>query len=44
VTVFSVSPSRKRPVVLLIEDNLTQLDLYAMVLEPDLAVLGATRG
>jgi CheY-like chemotaxis protein len=44
VTVYSVSPSRKRPVVLLIEDNLTQLDLYAMVLEPDLAVLGATRG
>lgn len=44
MTAFSVSPSRKRPVVLLIEDNLTQRDLYAMVLEPDLAVLGATRG
>ena len=41
---MTVSPSRTRPVVLLIEDNLTQRDLYAMVLEPDMSVIGAARG
>lgn len=30
--------------VLFIEDNLTQLDLYTMVLEDEFAVLTATRG
>src|ERR1044072_2036038 len=33
-----------RSTVLLIEDNVTQLDLYAIVLERDLNVLTATRG
>src|SRR4051812_47022045 len=32
-----------RPVVLFIEDNVTQLDLYAMVVEEQFAVLRATR-
>jgi CheY-like chemotaxis protein len=35
---------RERPLVLFIEDNLTQLDLYAMVLEEALDVVKATRG
>ena len=35
---------RKRPVVLFIEDNLTQLDLYAMLIEHELGVLKASRG
>ena len=33
-----------RPLVLFIEDNLTQLDLYAMVLEEHMDVITATRG
>jgi CheY-like chemotaxis protein len=32
------------PLVLLIDDNLTQLDLYTMMLEDDVAVVTATRG
>ena len=39
-----ITPDRKRPVVLFIEDNLTQLDLYAMLIEHELAVLKASRG
>jgi len=35
---------RKRAVALMIEDNLTQLDLYTMVLEEKLDVMTATRG
>jgi len=35
---------RKRPLILLIEDNVTQLDLYAMVLEREFDVVTATRG
>src|SRR4051812_3943828 len=35
---------RKRPVVLFIEDNLTQLDLYAMLIEHELGVVKASRG
>jgi CheY-like chemotaxis protein len=35
---------RKRPVVLFIEDNQTQLDLYAMLIEHELAVVKASRG
>ena len=35
---------RNRPVVLFIEDNLTQLDLYAMLIEHELAVVKASRG
>ena len=35
---------RKRPVVLFIEDNLTQLDLYAMLIEHGLGVVKASRG
>jgi CheY-like chemotaxis protein len=38
------TPDRKRPVVLFIEDNLTQLDLYAMLIEHELAVVKASRG
>jgi CheY-like chemotaxis protein len=34
----------RRPVVLFIEDNLTQLDLYAMLIEHELAVVKASRG
>ena len=34
----------RRPTVLLVEDNLTQLDLYAMVLQDEFDVLRATRG
>ena len=33
-----------RPCVLLIEDNLTQLELYVLTLEEDVDVLTATRG
>jgi len=36
--------ARKRPVVLFIEDNLTQLDLYAMLIEHELGVVKASRG
>ena len=39
-----ITIDRKRPVVLFIEDNLTQLDLYAMLIEHELAVLKASRG
>ena len=35
---------RTRPLVLFIEDNLTQLDLYVMVLEEHMDVITATRG
>lgn len=35
---------RLRPSVLLIEDNLTHLDLYCMVLQEELNVTTATRG
>ena len=35
---------RSRPLVLLIEDNLTHLDLYGMVLQEELNVTTATRG
>lgn len=35
---------RVRPLVLLIEDNLTLLDLYAMVLDEEFDVVTATRG
>lgn len=38
------SPTGKRPRVLLIDDNLTQLDLYALALEKDADVVTATRG
>lgn len=47
---LSVQPSpdptsdRKRPLVLFIEDNITQLDLYTMVLEEAFDVIRATRG
>src|SRR3954471_22942725 len=37
-------PKRQRPLVLFIEDNLTQLDLYAMMIEDELSVVKATRG
>ena len=37
------SPHSEKPVVLLIDDNLTQLDLYAMVLQPHFETLIATR-
>ena len=33
-----------RPVVLFVDDNLTQLDLYSMVLEDDFDVLTESRG
>jgi DNA-binding response OmpR family regulator len=33
----------EKPLVLLIDDNITQLDLYAMVLEPHFETLVATR-
>jgi len=33
-----------RPLVLLIEDNLTQLDLYSMLIEDELSVITASRG
>jgi DNA-binding response OmpR family regulator len=36
--------ARLRPRVLFIDDNLVQLDLYAMVLEHDVDVMKATRG
>ncbi len=36
--------SRARPLVCFIEDNLTQLDLYAMVLREQVDVVTATRG
>src|SRR5438132_1569950 len=35
---------RTRPLVLFIEDNLTQLDLYVMVVEKDVDVITASRG
>ena len=35
---------RKRPLVLFIEDNLTQLDLYSMLIEDELSVMKASRG
>lgn len=35
--------TRPRPRVLFIEDNLTQLDLYAMLIEDDLSVVKASR-
>ena len=35
---------RKRPIVLFVEDNQQQLDLYEMVVETDFTVLRATRG
>lgn len=38
------SSTRERPLVLLVEDNITQLDLYAMVLEEAVDVLAITRG
>ena len=39
------SPARRnRPLVLLVEDSLDQLDLYALVLEDDFQVLKASRG
>ena len=38
------APRRERPLVLLIEDNVTQLDLYSMVIEEELSLLTATRG
>ena len=37
-------PHRQRALVLFIEDNLTQLDLYAMVLREKCDVVTATRG
>jgi CheY-like chemotaxis protein len=37
-------PKRQRPLVLFIEDNLTQLDLYSMMIEDELSVVKATRG
>ena len=33
-----------RPLVLFIEDNLTQLDLYTMLIEDELGVIEASRG
>ena len=38
-----VNGRRSRPSVLLIEDNLTQLDLYSLVLQEELNVTTATR-
>ncbi len=38
------SSQRERSLVLLIEDNLTQLDLYTMVLSEQCVVVTATRG
>ena len=35
---------RERPHLLIIEDNLTQRDLYALILEEELNVTGATHG
>ena len=35
---------RSRPLVLFIEDNLTQLDLYSMLIEDELSVIKASRG
>jgi len=37
-------PGRKRPLVLLIEDSVTQRDLYARLIDEGLSVLTATRG
>jgi len=37
-------PERRRPVVLLIEDNSMHRDLYGMVIEEELSLLTATRG
>ena len=35
---------RSRPLVLFIEDNLTQLDLYSMMIEDQVSVVKASRG
>ena len=43
-TISNHEARRRRPVILLVEDNLTQLDLYAMVLQDEFEVLRATRG
>ena len=43
-TMRAVRTGRTRPLVLFIEDNLTQLDLYVMVLEEHMDVITATRG
>jgi CheY-like chemotaxis protein len=37
-------PGRDRPLILMVDDNLDQLDLYAMLLEERLDVLKASRG
>jgi len=42
--VRSVDATPRRPLVLIIEDNVTQLDLYALVLEEQFDVVRATRG
>jgi len=39
-----IDSRRKRPTVLLVEDNLDQLDLYALLLETSVDVLRASRG
>jgi len=42
--VRSVDAKPRRPLVLIIEDNVTQLDLYAFVLEERFEVVDATGG
>lgn len=37
-------PTRRRPLVLLVEDNQTQLDLYELVVGTEYATVHATRG
>jgi DNA-binding response OmpR family regulator len=39
-----MAPTRARPLVLLIEDNLTHLDLYSLMLQDEVDVITATRG
>ena len=39
-----MTPARARPLVLLIEDNLTHLDLYSLILQDEVDVITATRG
>jgi DNA-binding response OmpR family regulator len=39
-----MAPARPRPLVLLIEDNLTHLDLYSLILQDKVDVVSATRG
>ena len=39
-----MAPARPRPLVLLIEDNLTHLDLYSLMLQDEVDVITATRG